>query len=243
VAEVVFLPYNYLLDKAARKAQGVDVNNAIIIFDEAHNVESSCGDATSFEISTTDLKRAVQEVEYCFKSIDSLSDFGAEEYSAFADKLCAFITLLQEQPISRSTKDLIKPADYIFTIFACIGISHLNADHFRKLADECIKTLSAGNIRITVAKEFGRSRNRMSLSIFQDAMKIAFHIGQDDQATLKSYKVHVQAREAVVTERGMPANVTETVLSFWCFSAGVAMQELISDGARTIILASGTLVA
>jgi Rad3-related DNA helicase len=37
-ADVVFLPYNYLIDEGSRKAQGIDVRNSIIIFDEAHNL-------------------------------------------------------------------------------------------------------------------------------------------------------------------------------------------------------------
>lgn len=39
-ADIVFLPYNYLVDHAARQAQGIKVDNSIIIFDEAHNLAS-----------------------------------------------------------------------------------------------------------------------------------------------------------------------------------------------------------
>jgi Rad3-related DNA helicase len=33
-ADIIFLPYNYLIDTAARKSQKIDLKNAIIIFDE-----------------------------------------------------------------------------------------------------------------------------------------------------------------------------------------------------------------
>lgn len=33
-SDIIFLPYNYLIDSNARKAQNIDVKNAIIIFDE-----------------------------------------------------------------------------------------------------------------------------------------------------------------------------------------------------------------
>jgi regulator of telomere elongation helicase 1 len=62
-ASVIFAPYNYLIDKQSRKAQNIDVKDAIIIFDEAHNLEGSCGDATSFEISSLDIATAILEVE------------------------------------------------------------------------------------------------------------------------------------------------------------------------------------
>jgi Rad3-related DNA helicase len=38
-ADIVVMPYNYLLDEKMRKMSGIEVENAIVIFDEAHNIE------------------------------------------------------------------------------------------------------------------------------------------------------------------------------------------------------------
>ena len=62
-ADVIFAPYNYLIDKQARRAQNIDVSNAVIIFDEAHNLESSCNESTSFDISSYEIATAIHEVD------------------------------------------------------------------------------------------------------------------------------------------------------------------------------------
>ena len=38
-AELTFCPYNYLVDPVIRKSMGIDIRNAVLIFDEAHNIE------------------------------------------------------------------------------------------------------------------------------------------------------------------------------------------------------------
>lgn len=38
-AELVFMPYNYLVDAARRRGLGVAWEGAVVIFDEAHNIE------------------------------------------------------------------------------------------------------------------------------------------------------------------------------------------------------------
>jgi Rad3-related DNA helicase len=37
--------------------------NAVIVFDEAHNVESVCSDASSFDITSKNIADAMQEVK------------------------------------------------------------------------------------------------------------------------------------------------------------------------------------
>lgn len=38
-ADIVFMPYNYLIDAKTRGGLGIQWANAVLIFDEAHNVE------------------------------------------------------------------------------------------------------------------------------------------------------------------------------------------------------------
>lgn len=62
-SDIVLLPYNYLLDGNIRSSVKVDWTNAIIIFDEAHNLERVSADAASFSLSSTDLALCIQEMQ------------------------------------------------------------------------------------------------------------------------------------------------------------------------------------
>lgn len=61
-ADLVLLPYNYLLDnridKPTLKWQG-----AVIIFDEAHNVEEVCATSASFDLPAASIAAAIEEVQ------------------------------------------------------------------------------------------------------------------------------------------------------------------------------------
>lgn len=51
-ADITFCPYNYLLDPNIRKAMNINLNNSVIIFDEAHNIEDICRDSASLTLNT-----------------------------------------------------------------------------------------------------------------------------------------------------------------------------------------------
>ena len=69
--DVVFAPYNYLLDAgAARNLDGLRWENSVVILDEAHNVQDACKGAASFDLTAqqraaaiADLDRAVELCE------------------------------------------------------------------------------------------------------------------------------------------------------------------------------------
>lgn len=67
---MVFLPYNYLVDPQMRSAQNIKLENAIIIFDEAHNLDSFLMDAASFELSSVDLTSAMSEIDRAITIIE-----------------------------------------------------------------------------------------------------------------------------------------------------------------------------
>ena len=54
-ADIAFMPYNYLLDPKVRKANKLVLNNAVIILDEAHNIEKMCEESASVQITSTDI--------------------------------------------------------------------------------------------------------------------------------------------------------------------------------------------
>lgn len=63
-ADIIFMPYNYLFDPKIRNIDQLKLRNAIIIIDEAHNVESVCENSACTKITTTKIATAVQDITY-----------------------------------------------------------------------------------------------------------------------------------------------------------------------------------
>ncbi len=47
-ADIIFMPYNYLIDDKIMSKFEISCINSIIIFDEAHNITKSCEETSSF---------------------------------------------------------------------------------------------------------------------------------------------------------------------------------------------------
>ena len=47
-AEIIFMPYNYLLDDTVRRGLDIVWEDTVVIVDEAHNLESSAADSMSY---------------------------------------------------------------------------------------------------------------------------------------------------------------------------------------------------
>lgn len=69
-AQLVFAPYNYLIDPVVREAMGVELDNDIIIIDEAHNVEDICREGGSFEITDDQLGQLELELQGICRGLD-----------------------------------------------------------------------------------------------------------------------------------------------------------------------------
>lgn len=61
-AEITVLPYNYLFDTTMRRAQKIDVSNAIVIVDEAHNLEKHAEETASFDLTPIVLANCIDDV-------------------------------------------------------------------------------------------------------------------------------------------------------------------------------------
>ena len=61
-ADITFLPYNYLIDPLARRHMAEELNGAVLIFDEAHNLDSVCADASSFDLRDADVAECIESI-------------------------------------------------------------------------------------------------------------------------------------------------------------------------------------
>ncbi|CAI9115235.1 OLC1v1016082C1 [Oldenlandia corymbosa var. corymbosa] len=61
-AELVFCPYNYIINPLIRRAMEIDIKGAIIILDEAHNIEDVARDAGSFDVEEDGLLQLQTEL-------------------------------------------------------------------------------------------------------------------------------------------------------------------------------------
>ena len=54
-ADIVLMPYNYIVDIQIRKRIGLDLKNTVLIIDEAHNISAVIEESFSFNLDTRTL--------------------------------------------------------------------------------------------------------------------------------------------------------------------------------------------
>uniref|UniRef100_A0A8P4GAH3 Regulator of telomere elongation helicase 1 n=1 Tax=Dicentrarchus labrax TaxID=13489 RepID=A0A8P4GAH3_DICLA len=196
-ADVIFMPYNYLLDPKSRRAHNIELNGAVVIFDEAHNVEKTCEESTSFDLSPYDVASAVNAVDRLLveKAKDVChGDSATEDFNCLLSFYICFsfiYELLERAHLTYNSKTAVYEAL------------------------EQISTFLAGRQYGLISVAFC-VYNNMSLDLFINPVKRALRVC-------------------------VSFHLVGNILSYWCFSPGFSMQDLVNQGVRCIILTSGTL--
>ena len=87
-ADIVLLPYNYIVDGRIRKRLKIDMRNDVLIIDEAHNISQVIEDASSFKIDTLTFIRALKELNMIKeKSQEKLDDKTLDKQLAYEVKV------------------------------------------------------------------------------------------------------------------------------------------------------------
>ena len=62
-SDIIFCPYNYLIEPLIRKSMEISVKNQVIILDEAHNIEDSAREGASWDVTQEDIMESMQDLE------------------------------------------------------------------------------------------------------------------------------------------------------------------------------------
>ncbi|WVZ01213.1 hypothetical protein V8G54_027282 [Vigna mungo] len=235
--DIVFAPYNYLIDRGYRNSLQLSWNNSVLIFDEAHNLESICADAASFDLPSWLLTACIKEAESCINlSIerrDKTNDKSQnpDDFAILRALLLKLEKRISEVPIESKELGYTKPGPYIYELLADLNITH-------KTASKLISTIDVASTLLEEHNQQKSTGTVCRLDRIGEILEIVFRDGRTSHA--KCYRVHVREVDAWAVNDSK-GKVSRT-LSWWCFNPGIAMEDFRNKcGVRSIILTSGTL--
>ncbi|XP_043383095.1 regulator of telomere elongation helicase 1 isoform X21 [Chelonia mydas] len=264
-ADIIFMPYNYLLDSKSRRAHNLDLKGTVVILDEAHNVEKLCEESSSFDLTPYDLASAMDAINVVLEEqakVVQQNEIHAEFNMEFASSglsmelediakikriLLQLENAIDAVQLPANGNGVTKEGSYIFDLFAEAQITFQTKTSLLESLEQIEQFLSGRT---------GIFTNTAGLHKLSDIIQIVFNIDPPEgtsssmpvQSISKYYKVHIHmdTSNQKKTQRTdlWSSSVTKKegkILSYWCFSPGYSMHELVRQGVRTIILTSGTL--
>lgn len=260
-ADITFMPYNYLLDPKARKANKIELNNTIVILDEAHNIEKICEESASVQIRSSDVAMAIEDVTHIMKMFtsgesvdtggDEPKDFTLDDLTLLKEMLLELEKAIDGIVVQNKAEGATFPASYIYEVLGQANFTYGNCATIVALLDKLVQYLM-------VASQHSMLRKGGSFMLLSDLLSIVFANKEDVMAKVHlSFKVHVEIEETKQTKQTANSktgtgwlskgNNTTTatkiakVVNFWCFNPGFGMEQLLNTHVRSVILTSGTL--
>ncbi|KAL0591835.1 hypothetical protein ABG067_000978 [Albugo candida] len=212
VANIIFVPYNYLTDPIARTSLGISIENAILIFDEAHNVESVASDAFSYSFSCEDISACVSEIQQFIFAVGtkrilltSENQINIESAEMLKALLLEIGKALAEFSLS-SSGGLTKRGEYIFEFF----------ERFNVTFKTCPLVISTIEEIIELTQRQGEeSPHRSSrLDTFVTFLNTVFRSEKEAQAVSKHYRVHIQETKQRGTLSPLETTIRELGVKF-----------------------------
>ncbi|XP_077316544.1 regulator of telomere elongation helicase 1 [Lithobates pipiens] len=262
-ADIIFMPYNYLLDTKSRKAHNIDLKGTVVIFDEAHNVERMCEESASFDLTpydlasgidaldlvmrelTDDLQQKQISAQFNMESANSSLNIQLEDLAKIKGALLQLESAVDAITLPASGTGITRDGSYIFELFASAGITYNTKTDLLDLLEQIIQHVGGSS---------GIFTNTLGLQKLSDIIQIVFNIEIPEGSTAvidtkqvsRYYKVHIHPDNSQKKKpRGDVWSNSRKhggkVLSYWCFSPGYTMHDLVRQGVRSIILTSGTL--
>ena len=230
-SDLVLCPYSYLLDPIVRGALGIDVRGAVLIFDEAHNIEDMAREAASFELPASRLRQAYE----AFQGVLAAGKH-RELYLPLNAALQSLLSWLEAmsaseamQQVSPTLHERIWEGRQIFERLLQCGLGKRDTETLlRKVAD--LRALEEN------AEEDELKVGPGALAVLTNIFGVLHMLYQNGEASLRDYRLVVRRHRDRHAEEG----TWEVSFCAWCLNPAVAFKEL-EDQAHSVILTSGTL--
>eukprot|EP00803_Ostreobium_quekettii_P006236 evm.model.scf_209.9 EVM.evm.TU.scf_209.9 scf_209:54383-63697(-) len=248
-ANIVFVPYQYLIDERKRESLGLSWEGSIIIFDEAHNLEQVCAGSASFDLTVGQVTSCMEEVARCIERASSGSASQpqslmvkqeGESSIGFLKQLESLLSVLQRMANAMHSWSIPSqgrtlPGKYIFDFLNKCGIGSLVWNIYNKTLGDVAEMLSEEG---SSGRHMGKPRNGSSATYIAEIFSLAFRT-EDPPSVMaaplhRGYRVHQYIKK-------LSNGDLQPTLGFWCFVPGTTMNVLSGLKVRSMILTSGTI--
>ncbi|KGL91372.1 Fanconi anemia group J protein [Charadrius vociferus] len=256
-ADIVFCPYNYLLDPQIRESMEINLKGQVVILDEAHNIEDCARESVSYGVTESQLRAAREELDFMVNNNIRQKDH--EALRAVCYSLTNWLQESSSQLVERGYETSCKvwSGKEMLTILHKMGITAITfpilQKHLATVLEKEEKISMLGREELIEIPVVSPATQIVLKGLFM----VLFYLFKDNSRYADDYRVALQQTYAWMNENQLDVSDTmaaftrpkhkrslrqKTVvhmLNFWCLNPAVAFSDL-SD-VRTIVLTSGTL--
>lgn len=262
--EILFLPYNYLLDRFTRQSLDINWANDIIIIDEAHNLESICSELFSFDLTASirsacdvELSKliekglqpgglaipALEKLAHSEGGIDSV--IGSENRDLLQVRLLRSVLAFIEDFIKNATLDTAKNGDLSYKAFP----GNLIRSLLKNAGGPTLETYElfiemldrAMGIQPDKTSTQGNANVRMAESSTASENTPLVILQSAIRVLFESVSVGEEDCFRTVIQQPAMHEPTSRTISYWCLRPSIAMKAFQTLNMRCILLTSGTL--
>ncbi|XP_031391340.1 Fanconi anemia group J protein isoform X2 [Punica granatum] len=228
-AQLVFCPYSYVVNPVIRGAMDVDIKGAILIFDEAHNIEDIAREAGSVDIEEDVLQKLHSELE-------ELCPINALIYQPLCEVTQDLISWMERR---KSTLEKREFQHYVSCWTGDKAIKELQEAHISQQCFPILLECATKAIKAATDLELETPHlSGMSVITLEGLFSSLTYFFCRNGSHILDYQLALQRyiKRDARTGLGYPIHC----LSLWCLNPAVVFKD-ITDLSLSVILTSGTL--
>ena len=233
--DVVLTPYNYIIDRKRRKMLEGLIEGSVVIFDEAHNLDASCTEVISFEVTSAHVRTCIEQGRRCPASAFATQSF---------DALCSLLERLDErlQVVAKEAREkaaaLIKKGGnppyngeqfagaWLRELFEGVGLSEENYMSY----SEAIGQISDFVNSYVAEQQQQQQQQQPQQDVGTGSDDITASLDSLDTMIKTAFEVPREEAEQYFKAYVEQLHIGEWLLGFWCFSPAVSMRSLVTEG-------------
>ncbi|XP_074016823.1 Fanconi anemia group J protein [Numenius arquata] len=256
-ADIVFCPYNYLLDPQIRESMEINLKGQVVILDEAHNIEDCARESVSYGVTESQLRAAREELDFMVNN-----NIRQKDHEPLRAVCCSLTNWLREsssQLVERGYETSCKvwSGKEMLTHMHKMGITGITfpilQKHLATVLEKEEKVSMLGKEELIEIPIVSPATQIVLKGLFM----VLSYLFRDNSRYADDYRVALQQTYTWMNEdqpdgsdssaffarpkhkRSLRQKTMVHMLNFWCLNPAVAFSDL-SD-VRTIVLTSGTL--